>query len=168
MNTKTAKVPTMATMRAALKKADALPAEDTPKAIKAAYLTLKATPAKDKAPAKAKKTPAKAPAVKATPKAPANCGCGCGAPTITAKATFLPGHDARLAGVLGREWAREDLSTEEADALEARIGSLTPALQAKVRSVTATVERKRAEKVAREVAKKAAAEAFKAAMAAAK
>lgn len=102
--------------------------------------------------------PAKTP-VKAKP-APANCGCGCGAPTITAKARFLSGHDARFAGAVGRG---ETTPTEAQQA----ILDASPALAAKVEKVRLTAVRKAAVKASREVAKAAAKAAFDEAMAAA-
>lgn len=98
-------------------------------------------------------TPAAKPAA---PAAPANCACGCGAPTITAKALFVSGHDARLAGVLGRA-----LAADPADkAAQARLEALSPALQAKALSVKATADRKAAEKAAKAAAKAAAAKVY--------
>lgn len=107
-----------------------------------------------------KNTPATdAPATKATVKAkpaPANCACGCGAPTITAKAVFLSGHDARHAGNVGRALAA---NPKDAAALKAR-DALSEKLQAKADAIRATAERKTAEKTARALAKVAAAKAY--------
>lgn len=165
-NTNTRK-PSTATMRAALvrsgmTKADA--AALAPKALVEAHAALaEATPATPapvkpaKTPAKAKqaKTPAKPAAAKpaATPR---NCGCGCNAPTITEKASFLPGHDARFAGRVGRgEITPADWQT----------ALITEALQKKIDGITETAKRKQAVKAAREAAKAAAKAAFDAAMA---
>jgi hypothetical protein len=100
-----------------------------------------------------------------TPAAPATsvsfplCGCGCGVPTVTAKATFLSGHDARHAGALGRA-----LVANPADeAALTRLASLTPALQAKVARFIETANRKEAEKAAKAAARDAAKAAAKAA-----
>ncbi len=94
---------------------------------------------------------------------PANCGCGCGQPTLTHRALFLSGHDARHAGNLGRALAE---APGDAGLVEALAG-LSPALQAKVLSVQATAERKAAEKAAKVAAKAAAAKAYADALAAA-
>ena len=59
---------------------------------KPATRTAKPAAAKPAKPAK----PAPAPKVEEA-KAPRNCGCGCNRPTITDRASFLPGHDARFA-----------------------------------------------------------------------
>lgn len=107
-------------------------------------------------------TPAKAPstsAEKATPVQFPLCGCGCKVPTQTARATFLSGHDARLAGALGRA-----LVANPADeAALARVASLSPALQAKVARFVETDARRKAEKAARAAAREAARAAAKAA-----
>lgn len=92
---------------------------------------------------------AKGTAVPATKPAPRNCGCGCGAPTVTSKATFLAGHDARHAGNIGRALAA---NPNDAQAKAAR-DSATPKLQAKIDKVRATAEGKAAVKAARETAK---------------
>ena len=129
----------------------------------------KATPAPRKAttrrpadegfpPAPEKGKPAATPASAPKP-APANCACGCGKPTITAKAVFLSGHDARHAGNVGRGLAAGDASAVEAFA------ALSPRLQAKAEGVRATAERKANEKAARIAAREAAKKAFDAAMA---
>jgi hypothetical protein len=93
-----------------------------------------------------------------TKPAPANCGCGCGAPTITAKARFLSGHDARFAGQVGRG------EVEPTPAQQAILDA-SPALAAKVEKVRLTAATKAAAKQAREVAKAAAKRAFDEAMA---
>lgn len=117
---------------------------------------------KDQPTAKATPAPAEptpAPAKPAAPKpAPANCGCGCGQPTVTAKARFLSGHDARFAGMVGRG---ETVPTDE----QARL--ITPALQAKIDGIRQTTAKKAAAKQAREAAKAAAKAAYDKAMAAA-
>lgn len=155
-----AKSPSVATMRAAIKRAGQ-PVPETPKAIKDAYAAIKATPTAPKAPAAAKPTPAPKATPVPAPRTPANCACGCGAPTITAKALFVSGHDARLAGVLGRALSA---NPKDADALK-RAEALSPKLQAKVANVKATADRKVAEKAARAKAKAAAAAAYAAALA---
>lgn len=102
---------------------------------------------------------AKADAKVTAPKpAPANCGCGCGAPTITVKARFLSGHDARFAGQVGRGEV-EPSPTQQA------LLDASPALAAKVEKVRLTTARKAAVKASREVAKAAAKKAFDEAMA---
>lgn len=103
-------------------------------------------------PAKPANTPAKA------KPAPANCGCGCGAPTVTARALFLSGHDARFAGRVGRG----EITPTKA---QAAILADSPKLQAKVAGIRETAKRKAAEKAAREAAKAAAKAAYEAALA---
>lgn len=155
---------TPATMRAALVKAGldkAKAAALTPKALLAAYEALTATPApaketpvkkQSKTPAKAaKQAPAKKAATPTAPRTPANCGCGCGQPTITAKAKFVSGHDARFAGQVGRG---------EIQPTDAQRDLITPALQAKIDKIAATANRKAAEKAAKAAAKAAAAKAY--------
>lgn len=109
----------------------------------------------------AKPTPAKqAPKPKPTadkPK-PQNCACGCGAPTITAKAAFLSGHDARFAGLLGRGEIKPTAAQKAV--LEA-----SPRLQAKVEGIVQTQAKRLAAKQAREAAQKAAAAAKQAVLA---
>lgn len=163
------KVPNVATIRKALTAAGVDHKGATPRDLKVAWLALnhptatpapaKATPAPAK-PAKAadKPAPAKVPAPRP---APANCGCGCGQPTVTAKATFVSGHDARLAGVLGRALSA---NPKDKDALT-RTLALSPKLQAKVVKVKETADRKVAEKAARAKAAAAAKAAYAAAMA---
>lgn len=90
-----------------------------------------------------------------------NCGCGCGAPTITDRALFLSGHDARLAGVVGRGLVSTDEATREA--AQARLETLSPALKAKAQRVVETAERKAADKAAKAKAREAAKQAAKAA-----
>lgn len=124
---------------------------------KTARSTRKATPAK-KTPARPTGKPAEAPAAKP---APANCGCGCGAPTITAKAVFLSGHDARHAGVIGRALAANP--TDEA-AL-ASLARMSPVLQAKTNAITKTALAKVAKKAAAAKAKEAAKAAYDKALA---
>ncbi len=110
----------------------------------------------------AKQTP---PAAKQAKPTPSNCACGCGAPTITAKAAFLPGHDARLAGVLGRLLANTPLGKDR-EAVTTRINALSPALKAKTLKIADTEAKRLARKAAQEAARKAAKEAFDAAMSA--
>lgn len=108
---------------------------------------------------KATPAPAPTPAKVETPKPqPANCGCGCGVPAVTAKATFLSGHDARFAGKVGRGEVTPDERQQA-------ILDASPALAAKVEKVRLTAARKAATKQAREVAKAAAKVAFDEAMA---
>lgn len=97
-----------------------------------------------------------APATKPAP-APANCGCGCGQPALTAKGTFLPGHDARLAGVLGRAIG-DGTAT---DAQRERVTSLSPALAAKVVRIALGEANKKVERDAKAAAKVAAEKAYK-------
>lgn len=104
----------------------------------------------------AKPAPAVKEAKPATKPAPSNCACGCGTPTVTAKARFLSGHDARFAGLVGRGEVQP--TDEQTDAI-------TPALQAKIDKIRATATRKTAEKQARAAAKAAAKRAFDEAMA---
>lgn len=168
-NTTTTRRPSVATMKAAIKKAGIeLAADATPKQIVVAFESIGSAPAPaaaPKAPKTAPKAGKKAPAAKsAAPKtapAPANCACGCGAPTITAKAAFLSGHDARLAGVLGRARGNGNATAEQQE----QYRSMTPALQAKVDKIAATAERNANVKAAKIAAKAAAKAAFDAAMA---
>lgn len=161
---KTARRATPATMRAALVKRGTHTKDEAaalaPKALLVAFEA--PAPEAKPAPAKAAKAPAEAKAAKpaeapvkkdATPR---NCGCGCGAPTITQKASFLPGHDARFAGLVGRgEITPADWQT----------ALVTPALAKKIDGIRETAKKKAAVKTAREAAKKAAEAAFAAAMA---
>lgn len=159
--------PSAATMRAALVKdgrfTKAEAAALDVKALIAAYNADDPTTDPTPAPKQAK---AKAPKAKPAPKAPkaaapANfplCGCGCGVPTVTAKARFLSGHDARFAGLVGRG---ERVLTDEESSL------VTPALQAKIDKIRETANRKAATKAAQEAAKAAAKAAYAAAMASA-
>lgn len=123
--------------------------EGQPKALLAAYGDLvKSLGGKYSAPVKSTPTPAKAAApVKAKP-APANCGCGCGQPTITAKATFLAGHDARHAGNLARAIVAGEDVTEP-------YGRLSERLQAKVDSLVEAWAKQAKVKAAKEAAKAA-------------
>lgn len=124
----------------------------------------KATPTKPRTPRKPKATAPKAtPTPKAPPvkQAPSNCGCGCGKPTITAKAAFLSGHDARHAGVLGRAFGTGTATPE----MQAAYDRLTDRLKEKVDGIAKTAKRNQAVKDAKEAAKRAAKEAFDAAMA---
>ncbi len=73
------------------------------------------------------------------------CTCGCGEPVKGKKALFIPGHDARMAGQIGR--ALVGLDAKAADALIATLPS--EALQRKARNI--------ANNHAAKVAKKAAA-----------
>lgn len=105
--------------------------------------------------ARTRKSTQPTPKPKATP-APANCGCGCGVPTVSAKATFLAGHDARHAGNLGRALAA---NPDDAQAVAA-YKAASPKLQAKIRKVEETAKRKAASKEAAKEAKVAAKEAY--------
>lgn len=140
--------PSAQAMRAALRKAGLPVPTGDPKALIAAFQAIPATPKASTSKPKGKP-------------APANCGCGCGSPTITSKATFLAGHDARHAGVLGRGLAA---TPDDAD-LKAAYARLTAPLQVKVDKIRETATRKAGVKAAREVAKAAYAEALKAALA---
>lgn len=160
------RLPSVATMRARLAAAS-VAHDDTPKGIKAAFLALPTTPTP--APAskpKARKTaapkpsPAKATTPKRTP-SDALCACGCGRPTITAKALFVSGHDARLAGVLGRAAATGDATAVT------RIEALSPGLKAKALRIADTARKQAAVKAARAVAKEQAKAAYAAALKAA-
>lgn len=93
--------------------------------------------------------------------APANCGCGCGQPTVTSRAVFLSGHDARFAGMVGR-------GEIEPDGHQQAILNDSPRLQAKVAGIRETQAKREAQKAAREAAKEAARRAYEEAMAAAK
>lgn len=154
--------PSTATMRSALVKRGTHTKDEAAALAPAALLvafeapTPEPTPAPvktAKAPAKGKTAPAKPAPVKKTP---ANCGCGCGAPTITEKASFLPGHDARFAGLVGRG---------EVVPSDAQTALITPALAKKIDGIRATATKKAAVKAAREAGKAAAKAAFEAAMA---
>lgn len=85
---------------------------------------------------KAAKAAAPAPkAAKATAPTQAPCGCGCAAPAKPGR-TYLPGHDARHAGQVGRWLAANPKATPAAQAAE--VAKLpTPALQAKARKFAA-------------------------------
>lgn len=103
----------------------------------------------------------KTPAPKVAP-APTACKCGCGRSTIRPTASYVAGHDAAHAGVVGRS-----------DASEAQVREIfkdAPKLAAKALGVRETATRKAAEKAAsakaREAAKAAAKVAYEAALAA--
>lgn len=117
--------------------------------------------ASTKATAKPAPAPVEAPAA---PAQPANCRCGCGAPTVTARALFLSGHDARFAGDLGRRLAASEVGPER-EALTAEVDALSPALKAKVLKIAETANRKAAEKAAKAAARAAAKAAYEAALA---
>jgi hypothetical protein len=122
------------------------------KALKQAWIDAHAEPAP---------APVEEPAAPAAPAAPGNfplCGCGCGSPTVTAKAKFLSGHDARFAGMVGRG---EVTPTPAQEAL------ITDALQAKIDGIAATARKRAAAKAAKAAAKVAAAKAYAEAMASA-
>lgn len=116
--------------------------------------TAQPTPAKETAP---KAAPAKV----ADKPAPANCRCGCGQPTVTTKATFVSGHDARLAGVLGRKVAEGTLTEQE----QTLLNSLSDKLQAKVAKVADTARGREAKKAAAKAAKAVAKAAYEQALA---
>lgn len=128
--------------------------------------TAKPTTRKARGQQTTKRTPASKPTAKPTPTpavkqakpAPSNCACGCGAPTITAKAAFLSGHDARFAGRVGR--GEITLNEHQQAVLKA-----SPRLQAKVDGIIRTTAKRAAEKAAREAAAKAAKEAYAAVLA---
>ena len=103
--------------------------------------------------------PKAAPAVKAPKAAPAPvpveaspCRCNCGNPTKRPSATYLPGHDARHAGDIGRSVA--DLDLEQA-AIRIELALGTPALQAKATRVAENTRRNAAIKAAKAAAKAA-------------
>lgn len=152
MSTTTRKTANPASMKAALKRNGVDYAAFTPKQIVEAYGSL----VDGKKPAA--KQPAKAPKAPATKPTPSNCGCDCGAPTITEKALFLSGHDARFAGRVGRG------ETKPSPAQQAIIDG-SPALAAKIQGIRQTATKKAATKAARDAAKVAAKKAFDAAMA---
>lgn len=148
--------PSTATMRKqATQHGVTIPADATPKEIVTAWEQAMATPveatpakqAKGTAPAKGK-APKQAKQAKAsTPKAPpANCGCGCGRPAITSRATFLPGHDARLASVLGKAVTR----TKDQ---QAQYAAMSPALKVKTDKIAATTAKANAVKALKAQAK---------------
>lgn len=149
--------PSTATMRSALVKRGTHTKDEAAALAPAALLVAFEAPTPEPTPApakgKGKTAPAKPAPVK---KAPANCGCGCGAPTITEKASFLPGHDARFAGLVGRG---------EVVPSDAQTALITPALAKKIDGIRATATKKAAVKAAREAGKAAAKAAFEAAMA---
>lgn len=151
MASNTTTFPNVTTMRKALVATGELTRDQVaafnPKDLKEAYINLVVN---------AEQAPATTPEVEApveapVKKAPANCGCGCGAPTITAKARFLSGHDARFAGQVGRG------EVTPADWQKALI---TPALQAKIDGIRETQVKRDALKAAKAAAKVAAAKAY--------
>lgn len=94
-------------------------------------------------------TPATAEAT--TPaKAPTACRCGCTQPTVTAKARYLSGHDARHAAAVGHS-LHGDIAAIFADA---------PKLAAKAQAIRDTTDRKAQERVARAAATAAAKAAY--------
>lgn len=108
--------------------------------------------------------PAETPKVEATPTAPAkpapaNCGCGCGAPTVTAKARFLSGHDARHAGNLAR---LQIGGTDISEALAAP--QMSDRLRKKVADIVAKDRTRKAAKAAAAEARKVAQAAYDKAM----
>ncbi len=128
----------------------------TPKERKAAYLALldgKAPVVVPDADPTDAEDPQDRPTSKPTPR---NCGCGCGHPTVTAKARFLSGHDARFAGRVGRG----DLTPADW-----QVALITPALQAKIDSIRQTQAKRDAAKAARKAAQEAAKAAYAAALA---
>lgn len=91
--------------------------------------------------------------------APANCRCGCGAPTVRPSASYLPGHDARHAGAVGRSLLA---GADEATALAALP---TEALKEKARGLVRTAQARQAKQSAGKQARAAAQAAAKAAYA---
>lgn len=72
--------------------------------------------------------------------APTNCGCGCGKPTISTKARFLAGHDARHAGNIARALVADPTDKQARDARDRS----SERLQSKIDGlVTAWAEQKR-------------------------
>lgn len=63
---------------------------------------------------------ATAPAARRTVLTTALCGCGCGNPVKSAKSIYVPGHDARHAGLI----AREAIATGNAQPVYALSGAL--------------------------------------------
>lgn len=113
----------------------------------------------------AKPTPAAkpAPAKVAKPKpTPANCACGCGQPTVTSKATFVAGHDARLAGILGRALATEEGLTETQ---QKQYDAMSDRLRAKADRVVETIRNREQVKAAKAAARDLARAAYKQALA---
>lgn len=82
----------------------------------------------------------------------APCRCGCGLPTITSEARYLPGHDARHAGILIRAWADaqgdDEARTQITEAAQRELA--TPGLIAKFERGIARAERIAAERAERE------------------
>lgn len=102
-------------------------------------------------PRAAKPVAVDAPAAEPTPAAaPTPCRCGCGAPTKRPSASYLPGHDARHAGTVGRSVA--DLDAEQAS-IRIDLALATPALRAKATGVADKARRAAAIKAARAAAK---------------
>lgn len=105
-------------------------------------------------------TSTKTKAPKATsPKAPAKtapCGCGCGVQTPR---RFRPGHDARLAGVVGRALAAGQTTPKEA---RAALGS--DRLFEKAQGIAKASNARVAKKAARQAANEAAKAAYEAAL----
>lgn len=100
-----------------------------------------------------------APAAAKVAEAPAPCRCGCGQPTVRPEARYVSGHDARHAGVVGREAAKLD-----GDKWIAKIEAVFPVktdpkLNAKAAGVVQTARKREADKVARAAARAAAKEA---------
>lgn len=119
--------------------------------------TTRTTTAKTQpAAATAKPTPAPA----KTKPAPANCGCGCGQPTVTERALFLSGHDARHAGVVGRALAA---NPDDAQA-KAAYDRMSDRLKVKTDGIRRTALERAAAKQAKVAARKAAEAAYAAAL----
>lgn len=96
----------------------------------------------------------------ATPATPANCGCGCNRPTVTAKARFLSGHDARHAANLAAAiLAGKDVKA----ALQAP--AMSDRLRDKVDGIVATQRKREAERKAAKAAKAVAKAAYEKALA---
>lgn len=96
----------------------------------------------------------------AKPTEPQACRCGCKLQTIRPEALYLPGHDARHAGRVGRALIANPNDTSQLDQLP------TDALKAKARGMVAKVEQQAAEKARRQAARDAAKAAYAAALAA--
>lgn len=102
-----------------------------------------------------------APTAPATPAAKVTaqpCRCGCKAQTVRPEALYLPGHDARHAGQVGRALIADP--TKAATLLKTLP---TPALRTKAEGMVKTAQAKVAKKAAGAEARKAAQAAAKAA-----
>lgn len=91
---------------------------------------------------------------------PTPCRCGCGQPTVRAEAMYLPGHDARHAGQVGRAIIADPTQAE------AELAKLpTDRLRAKAQAMLTRSAHRDAERAARQAAREAARAAYAEAMA---